>query len=36
MNWQDDGMTRDQHEWITVAAYENASGRPRPMAAVRA
>ncbi|WP_272902840.1 hypothetical protein [Streptomyces sp. BA2] len=29
-------MTRDRHEWITIASYENASGRPRPMAAVRA
>lgn len=22
--------------WVTVAAYEDVSGRPRPMAAVRA
>ncbi|MBA9051980.1 hypothetical protein HDA42_001158 [Streptomyces costaricanus] len=29
-------MTSAHHEWITVAAYQNMPGRPRPMAAARA
>lgn len=31
-----DAMDTPSPDWITVAAYENLPGRPRPMAAVRA
>lgn len=31
-----DHMTAADPDWITVVAYENLPGSPRPMAAVRA
>jgi hypothetical protein len=31
-----DAMDTPSPDWITVAAYENLPGRPRPMVAVRA